>query len=99
MAGRRRFSETQKQQILDGLADSGLSVERYAKRYKVSASALARWRKAAAHVPKRPTVTMVDLGGAVSQPMFELQLASGDKLSIAENFDATALKRLVGALR
>lgn len=100
------WSVAQARETLEQVAASGLSVGEYALRHGVDADRLYRWRRRFAG--EREEVRAVPVAAA---PIIELRtaprraepveivLASGVTLRVSEAIEASALARLVAALR
>lgn len=94
------------EQLLKDLATSGLSTAAFARAkgvrpWKLYNALRARNRGATKKpTPKRPALIPVRLQDQPPKrrPSFELVLAGGHRVLVPEDFDAAALRRLMGAL-
>ena len=67
MSGRRSFSESEKRRIVDEACQPGVSVSYVARRYKIAARVLFRWKEEFGPVPERdePAFASVQVTDAV----------------------------------
>ncbi len=97
--GRRRWqhwTEEQARSALDELAQSGVSIAKFAEIKGVSAQRIAYWKKRLAD-GGAPKFIRVDMAAASSAAHIEI-LLDGITVRVRENLDPERLARLVDAL-
>ncbi len=110
--GQRRRSRVQWRQLVEGWPRSGLTQQGYCDRHGISLGSLRRWRqifgeqhdggRTGSVVKPAPVhlipVKLTDAAQAREAPLM-LVLTDGLRIEIPCDFDAPALKRLLGVLR
>jgi transposase len=74
---------------------SGLSARDYAAQIGVSAKSISRWR---ARFRGEPKPTFVEVHATAAAGGFEVELVSGRRVRVPEQFDDDALARLIAVL-
>lgn len=91
----RRWTVVEARAALSALAASGLSQTAFAEREGLDVQRLRSWRN---KVGPLVTPAFVEVRPRTIERTVEVVLPSGLVLRVAESIDATALRRLIGAL-
>jgi transposase-like protein len=103
---RQRRSREQWRRLVAGWVRSGLTRQAYCDQHGISLGSLDRWRAVfreedASGAPAEPVrlvpVEVIDAGGEETKGL-ALVLVDGRRIEIGADFDAAALRRLLGVL-
>jgi transposase-like protein len=107
VAGRRTFSEAEKQRIVDEASQPGVSLSQVARRYGIYRRLLFRWREELRPKPEEasapPVFAPVQIMDAAppavpSTPGIEIELAGGHRMRFERDADPETVRRLVTLL-
>lgn len=110
VAGRRTFSEVEKQRLVDEASRPGVTLSQVARRYGIDRRVLFRWKevlrpkepKAEPSPPVFAPVQVMDAAAvetpAMPSPAIEIELAGGRRVRFERDADPETMRRLVGLL-
>lgn len=110
VTGRRSFSETEKQRLVEEASQPGMTLSQVARRYGIDRRVLFRWKEVlrpkkakaetapAVFAPVQIMDTVPELETLPSAPAIEIELAGGRRVRFERNADPETVRRLLALL-